>query len=72
MDVGATQGATSNNSEPFVVDHGFRGETRPNVAEGCARAGVVHKSDLHMRDGKTLRKELRAGRAWAEQEWAKK
>jgi hypothetical protein len=44
--------ATSNNSSPFVVDHGFRGETRAEVAEGCGRAGVVHKSDLYMRDGK--------------------
>jgi hypothetical protein len=32
---------------------------------------VVHKSDLYIRDGKTLRKELRAGGAWTQQEWAK-
>ena len=41
------------------------------VAEGCARAGVAHKSDLYMRDGKTLRQELRDGGEWEDQEWAK-
>jgi hypothetical protein len=32
--------ASSNNSEPFVVDQGFRGKTRAKVAEGGAKAGV--------------------------------
>ena len=41
------------------------------MAEGCARAGVAYKSDLYMRDGKTLRKELQEGGEWGEQEWAK-
>ena len=63
--------ATSNNSEPYVVDQGFRGGKRAMVAEGCARAGVAHKSDLYMRDGKTLRQELRDGGEWEDQEWAK-
>jgi hypothetical protein len=40
--------ATSNNSEPFAVDQGFRGEKRAIVAEGCAGAGVAYKSDLYM------------------------